>query len=67
MPNEQNVGNKNDLVLVGNKLPHGIWAEIMPAPRQAPDGQVRSPGLPASAFSSRARTASPRAQRSAAR
>lgn len=44
MPNEQNVGNKNDLVLVGNKLPHGIWAEIMPAPRQAPDGQVRSPG-----------------------
>lgn len=44
MANEQqNVGNKNDVVMVGNKLPHGLWAEIMPAPREAPDGQVRSP------------------------
>ncbi|MGC8517915.1 MAG: hypothetical protein ACP5P4_05220 [Steroidobacteraceae bacterium] len=43
MASEQNVGNKNDLVLVGNKLPHGLWAELSPPPREAPDGQVRSP------------------------
>jgi hypothetical protein len=42
MANE-NLGNKNDVVIIGNKLPHGIWAEIMPTPRVAPDGQVRSP------------------------
>jgi hypothetical protein len=42
MANE-NIGNKNDVVIVGVKLPHGIWAELMPAPREAPDGQVRSP------------------------
>lgn len=45
MANEQqNTGNKNDVVIVGCKLPHGYWAEIIPTPRQAPDGQVRSPG-----------------------
>lgn len=44
MANEQqNIGNRNDVVIVGNKLPHGIWAELMPPPREAPDGQVRSP------------------------
>lgn len=43
MANEQSVGNKNDVVIVGNKLPHGLWAEIHPEPRPAPDGQVRSP------------------------
>ncbi len=44
MANEQqNTGNKNDTVIVGCKLPHGYWAEIMPPPREAPDGQVRSP------------------------
>lgn len=44
MANEQqNLGNRNDTVIVGNKLPHGLWAEIMPTPREAPDGQVRSP------------------------
>lgn len=42
MANEQ-LGNKNDVVICGNKLPHGLWAEIMPTPREAPDGQVRSP------------------------
>jgi hypothetical protein len=42
MANE-NIGNKNDVMIIGNKLPHGLWAEIMPAPRAAPDGQVRSP------------------------
>jgi hypothetical protein len=43
MANEQNLGNKNDSVMVGCKLPHGIWAELMPPPREAPDGQVRGP------------------------
>jgi len=44
MANEQqNVGSRNDIVIVGNKLPNGLWAEIMPKPREAPDGQVRSP------------------------
>lgn len=44
MANEQQTaGNKNDTVIVGCKLPHGIWAELMPTPREAPDGQVRSP------------------------
>ena len=43
MANEQSTGNKNDVVIVGCKLPNGIWAEIMPPPREAPDGQVRSP------------------------
>ena len=43
MANEQNIGNRNDVVMVGVKLPHGIWAELMPPPREAPDGQVRSP------------------------
>lgn len=38
-----NVGNKNDMVIVGCKLPHGIWAELLVPPREAPDGQVRSP------------------------
>lgn len=33
----------NNAVMVGVKLPHGIWAELTPSPREAPDGQVRSP------------------------
>lgn len=43
MQNEQPNLNKNDVVMVGVKLPHGIWAELTPPPREAPDGQVRSP------------------------
>ena len=43
MANEQTAGSRNDMVTVGCKLPHGIWAELMPPPREAPDGQVRSP------------------------
>jgi hypothetical protein len=39
MANEQ-ISNS---VIVGCKLPHGLVAEIMPPPREAPDGQVRSP------------------------
>lgn len=35
--------SKSDIVFVGNKLPHGLWAELMPPPRDAPEGQVRSP------------------------
>jgi hypothetical protein len=41
MANEQM--SKNDVVMVGVKLPHGLWAELTPPPREAPDGQVRSP------------------------
>src|SRR6185437_3034315 len=44
MANEQSVGNKNDVVIVGCKLPTGYWAEIMPPPREAPIGSVMRPG-----------------------
>ncbi|MGA7539855.1 MAG: hypothetical protein WBW93_13930 [Steroidobacteraceae bacterium] len=39
----EQIGNKNDVVIVGCKLPHGLWAELTPPPREAPDGQVRTP------------------------
>lgn len=43
MANEQFIGNKNDSVIVGCKLATGLWAELMPEPTSAPDGQVRRP------------------------
>jgi hypothetical protein len=45
MANEQQstVSKGGDMVLIGVKLPHGIVAELAPPPREAPDGQVRSP------------------------
>lgn len=43
MANEQFIGNKNDTVIVGCKLATGLWAELMPDPTPAPDGQVRRP------------------------
>jgi hypothetical protein len=39
----QGSGNRNEIVWVGCKLPTGLWGEIIPEPRGAPDGQVRSP------------------------
>jgi hypothetical protein len=42
MANEQQ-SNKNDIVIVGCKMPHGLLAELNAPPREAPDGQVRSP------------------------
>lgn len=44
MANEQqNNGKPSDSIIVGCKLPHGLLAELTPTPREAPDGQVRSP------------------------
>lgn len=42
MANEQLSAGGN-VVMVGNKLPHGLLAELNATPREAPDGQVRSP------------------------
>src|ERR1700728_713900 len=43
MTNEQSPSSRSDVVIVGNKLPHGLVAELNVPPREAPDGQVRSP------------------------
>lgn len=43
MANEQNVGNKSDVVIVGCKLPTGYLAELIPPPREAREGSVTRP------------------------